>query len=96
MHRDPTWGKWEEMHPIDRELRITSWWLLIIADRNWSFVLGRPPMAPRWSHDVKTLPSDFHADGTPNHAAGYHRALIGLADLIADTIEKVTLTLSST
>ena len=33
MHRDPGWRKWEEMHAIDRELRITSWWLLIISDR---------------------------------------------------------------
>lgn len=34
MHRDPGWRKWEEMHAVDRELRTTSWWLLIICDRS--------------------------------------------------------------
>ena len=33
LHRDPGWKKWEEMQPIDRELRITSWWLLMVSDR---------------------------------------------------------------
>jgi hypothetical protein len=45
-------------------------------------------MAPRWSHDVKTMPSDLHADGIPNPSACYHRALIRLTELIADSSEK--------
>lgn len=33
MHRDPGWRRWEQMHAVDRELRITVWWLLIVSDR---------------------------------------------------------------
>ena len=33
MHRDPGWGKWEEMHQIEIELRVIGWWGLIVSDR---------------------------------------------------------------
>lgn len=88
LHRDPGWKKWEEMQPIDRELRITSWWLLMVSDRMWSFVLGRPPMVPKNSFDIRALPSDTSSDGSPNPCAAYHKALIALSEVIADTMDK--------
>ncbi|EKM52703.1 uncharacterized protein PHACADRAFT_261296 [Phanerochaete carnosa HHB-10118-sp] len=88
MHRDPGWRKWEAMHADDRELRIGGWWLLIISDRMWSFVLGRPSMTPPGSYDVKAVPSDLHADGTPNSCAAYHRVFIPLTDLIFEATDK--------
>ena len=33
MHRDPGWVKWEAMHKVERELRVTGWWLLVVSDR---------------------------------------------------------------
>ncbi|GJE92953.1 Zn(II)2Cys6 transcription factor [Phanerochaete sordida] len=88
MHRDPSWRKWEQMNAIDRELRITGWWLLIISDRIWSFVLGRPMMAPRGSYDVMATPNDLHTDGTSNKCAAYHRVFIVLTDLVYEASEK--------
>ena len=33
MHRDPGWQKWDNMHCLERELRLSGWWWLVISDR---------------------------------------------------------------
>lgn len=58
--------------------------------RMWSFVLGRPSMAPPSSYDVKAVPNDLHADGTPNVCAAYHRVFIPLTDLIFEATDKAS------
>lgn len=55
----------------------------------WSFILGRPPMAPKGTYDVLALPAENNADGSPNPCASYHKALIALSDIIDDTMGKV-------
>ena len=47
-------------------------------------------MAPKGTYDVRALPDDNSSDGSPNICASYHKALIVLSDIIADTMDKVT------
>ncbi|KAF7794577.1 hypothetical protein EIP86_005712 [Pleurotus ostreatoroseus] len=88
LHRDPRWRKWETMHQFEIELRVTAWWLLMISDRLYSFVLGRPVMVPRGSFDVQALPTEIHSDGTPNLHGMFSRSFITLSALIAEAAEK--------
>lgn len=46
-------------------------------------------MAPTGTYDVRELPPDNNSDGSPNPCASYHKALIVLSDIIADTMDKV-------
>ncbi|KAI0339071.1 hypothetical protein BDW22DRAFT_1381142 [Trametopsis cervina] len=84
MHRDPGWGKWQSMHKEERELRVLGWWWLVISDRLWSFVLGRPPMIPKGTHDVITEIDGQYADGARNYNALYLHALLNLSEIISD------------
>ncbi|KAI8990423.1 hypothetical protein BD414DRAFT_521660 [Trametes punicea] len=88
LHRDPGWQKWETMDKQERELRVLGWWYLVIADRLYSFTLGRPMMATEGSFDVKMVPEDVHGDGSPNAAATFHQHFIGLCEIIGEMIEK--------
>lgn len=33
MHRDPGWQRWQNMHQLERELRLAGWWWIVICDR---------------------------------------------------------------
>ncbi|CCM05897.1 uncharacterized protein FIBRA_08135 [Fibroporia radiculosa] len=86
LHRDPGWRKWEEMGKEEAELRLFGWWLLWCADRMFSFVLGRPMMAPRGTYDVTLIPGPVHGDGSPNPNAAFQRAFVTLCDIIGDGV----------
>ncbi|KAI0670229.1 hypothetical protein C8Q78DRAFT_1090356 [Trametes maxima] len=88
LHRDPGWQKWEAMDKQERELRILGWWFLVIADRLYSFNLGRPTMATEGSFDVKLVPTDTHGDGSPNPVAAFMQNFIALCELIGEMIDK--------
>ncbi|OSC99996.1 hypothetical protein PYCCODRAFT_1453475 [Trametes coccinea BRFM310] len=88
LHRDPGWQKWETMDKQERELRVLGWWFLVIADRLYSFTLGRPMMSTEGSFDVKMVPDDVHGDGSPNPVALFHKHFIGLCEIMGEMIEK--------
>ncbi|RPD63295.1 hypothetical protein L227DRAFT_561459 [Lentinus tigrinus ALCF2SS1-6] len=88
MHRDPGWHKWEKMDREECELRLLAWWLLIIYDRLYSLILGRPTIAGEETFDVKLIPGAVHGDGSPNPYMHYQHAFIGLAHLIDETVTK--------
>ena len=46
-------------------------------------------MVSKGSFDVRALPSETSSDGSPNPCAAYHKALIALSEVIADTMDKV-------
>lgn len=48
-------------------------------------------MAPKHTFDVMTMPSERHADGTPNPCAPYLTAFVTLAEIIGEACEKVRL-----
>ncbi|KAJ3548015.1 hypothetical protein NM688_g5345 [Phlebia brevispora] len=88
LHRDPSWRKWQTMHKIEIELRVTAWWLLVTSDRLYSFLLGRPAMVPEGSFDVSALPTDVHGDGSPNEHGLFVQSYIALGQLISEAAEK--------
>ncbi|CDO76771.1 hypothetical protein BN946_scf185028.g22 [Trametes cinnabarina] len=88
LHRDPGWQKWENMDKQERELRVLGWWFLVIADRLYSFTLGRPMMSTEGSFDVKMVPDDVHGDGSPNPVAIFHQHFIGLIEIMGEMIDK--------
>jgi len=94
LHRDPGWRKWETMGKQESELRLLGWWLLWIADRLYSFILGRPMMAPKGTFDVTLLPSSVHGDGPPNPHASFQQAFIRLCEVLGDGTDRVSATLT--
>ncbi|KAH9943764.1 hypothetical protein B0H21DRAFT_810161 [Amylocystis lapponica] len=90
LHRDPGWRKWEAMGKGESELRLMAWWSVWIVDRLYSFILGRPMMAPKGSFDVTLLPGPLHSDGTPNTNSSYLRAFIQLCEIIGESTEKAS------
>ncbi|KAI0830224.1 hypothetical protein BC628DRAFT_1313978 [Trametes gibbosa] len=88
LHRDPGWRKWDHMDRQERELRLVAWWSLVVADRLYSFILGRPMMTLPGTFDVKLLPGATHGDGSPNPFFDFQRCLITLFDIIGETLDK--------
>ncbi|KAH9852904.1 hypothetical protein C2E23DRAFT_824099 [Lenzites betulinus] len=88
LHRDPGWQKWDAMDKQERELRLLGWWSLVIADRFFSFILGRPMMAVEGSFDVKLQPGDTHGDGTPNQSAIFQQQSIGFCEIVGEMTTK--------
>ncbi|KAL1742363.1 fungal-specific transcription factor domain-containing protein [Schizophyllum fasciatum] len=86
MHRDPSWALWQEMSVDESTLRRRSWWNLVILDRLYSYVLGRPPMVRGDLADVK-LPDDLPggpSDAYETRAGG----LLRLCLIMGDAMEK--------
>ncbi|KAI0776759.1 hypothetical protein BD413DRAFT_645466 [Trametes elegans] len=88
LHRDPGWQKWEDMDRQEREIRLLSWWSLVVSDRFYSLILGRPMMTLTGTFDVKLRPDKDFADGSPNPFANYQDALIALFELVGETLER--------
>ncbi|TBU31328.1 hypothetical protein BD311DRAFT_717184 [Dichomitus squalens] len=88
LHRDPTWHKWEKMDAEECELRVLAWWYLIIFDRLYSLILGRPTMASAHTFDVKLVPGALHSDGTPNPYVHYQQSFISLIQVAEEVINK--------
>ncbi|OCH90853.1 hypothetical protein OBBRIDRAFT_887380 [Obba rivulosa] len=88
LHRDPGWRKWETMGKEESELRILAWWSVWVADRVYSFILGRPHMASKGSYDVMLLPASVYSDGSPNPHAPFQQAFIRLCEVIGEAAEK--------
>ncbi|PCH43093.1 hypothetical protein WOLCODRAFT_103068 [Wolfiporia cocos MD-104 SS10] len=88
LHRDPSWRKWEAMGKDEAELRDLGWWLLFVADRMYSLILGRPMMAAKGTYDVTLLPGPRHADGTPNPYVEFQQAFVKLCEVIGDGVER--------
>ncbi|KAI0369245.1 hypothetical protein BV20DRAFT_968105 [Pilatotrama ljubarskyi] len=87
-HRDPGLEKWDAMDKQERELRLLGWWSLIIADRTYSLILGRPMMANEGTFDVKLMPGDVRSEGSSCLMATFQEHYIGLCRLIGEMIEK--------
>lgn len=88
LHRDPCWRKWDHMSKEEAEMRTLGWWLLWMRDRIYSFILGRPTMAPKDSFDVTVLPGLTHGDGSPNPHAPFLKAFIRLCEVIGDGADR--------
>ncbi|KAI0632947.1 hypothetical protein C8Q77DRAFT_857003 [Trametes polyzona] len=88
LHRDPGWQKWDHMDTQEQELRLLGWWSLVMADRLYSFILGRPMMTLPGTFDVKPVPGAKHGDGSPNPFADFQRCIISLFEIIGETIDQ--------
>ncbi|KDQ13892.1 hypothetical protein BOTBODRAFT_175304 [Botryobasidium botryosum FD-172 SS1] len=87
LHRDPGWTKWKVMSCEEQTLRKTTWWLLFIFDRFYSYVLGRSAMLSEGGSDVP-LPRTTFPDGTIN-MDGTFQALTGtLGDIVGKAGER--------
>ncbi|KAI0073183.1 hypothetical protein K474DRAFT_242699 [Panus rudis PR-1116 ss-1] len=84
LHRDPRWTKWETMGPIETDLRKMAWWTLTVADRLYSFVLGRPPMTIKGTFEPMPGPPEVWGDGTPNQQMLYQQQLVLLTDVMCE------------
>ncbi|KAF9462402.1 hypothetical protein BDZ94DRAFT_726218 [Collybia nuda] len=87
MHRDPEWKKWQVMSTDEILLRRRAWWGLVIWDKMYSYLLGRPHMVRREIFDV-ALPSPVNTDGTRNRFNLGQIIFIQLANLVGETLEK--------
>ncbi|KAI0354319.1 hypothetical protein OH77DRAFT_1405549 [Trametes cingulata] len=87
-HRDPGLDRWDAMDKQERELRLLGWWSLIIADRTYSLILGRPMMANVGTFDVKLMPGDVRSEGSSCLVATFQEHYIGLCELIGEMIDK--------
>ncbi|TCD67133.1 Oaf3p [Steccherinum ochraceum] len=88
LHRDAQWRRWENMGAVERELRTLTWWLLVNADRQYSFILGRPVMTQRGTFETATLPAAQHGDGSPNPHVLFRKYMCTLSEIISDSTMK--------
>ncbi|KAL4253796.1 hypothetical protein ABKN59_002976 [Abortiporus biennis] len=88
LHRDPSWWRWEAMDRVEVELRVLTWWLLVIGDRFYSFILGRPIMTQPGTFETKTMPAAYHADGSPNAHRIFQTQNIRLSTIICEASTK--------
>ncbi|CAL1698140.1 unnamed protein product [Somion occarium] len=84
LHRDPRWRKWEAMGPVEKDLRMATWWLLAVGDRLLSYILGRPPMTIRGTFETMPWPPNTFGDGSPNRIVLFQRNFILLTDLMCE------------
>ncbi|KAL1756231.1 hypothetical protein FB107DRAFT_211856 [Schizophyllum commune] len=86
MHRDPDWPLWQVMSAEEGALRRRSWWNLVILDRLYSYVLGRPQMVRIDLSDVK-LPDELPSE--PANAYMVRTGhLLRLCLIMGDAMEK--------
>ncbi|KAL1684226.1 hypothetical protein EV122DRAFT_257244 [Schizophyllum commune] len=68
LNRDPDWDTWRIMKEDEKRWRRRGWWSLVLCDRIYSYILGRPAMVQDDHSDVmpptidpKSPPSTFDA-----------------------------------
>ncbi|KAH8084905.1 hypothetical protein BXZ70DRAFT_566096 [Cristinia sonorae] len=88
LHRDIRWTRWEKMGGIEKELRTLTWWLLVAADRQYSYILGRPMMTQTGTFEASLLPGPQHGDGSPNKHALFRKYMTSLSTLICEATVK--------
>ncbi|KAF8638078.1 hypothetical protein AX16_010710 [Volvariella volvacea WC 439] len=87
MHRDPGWRQWQIMSEDERLLRRRAWWGLVILDKLYSFVLGRPKMIRKEISDV-ALPSLGDPDVSEDHFNLFQAVFIQLSGIVGETLDK--------
>ncbi|KAF7321391.1 hypothetical protein MKEN_00659400 [Mycena kentingensis (nom. inval.)] len=90
LHRDPSWWAWhrvseDSLDDDEKLLRRRSWWGLVVWERMYGLVLGRPVRAQQF--DV-TLPATLNADGRTNVFNVYQREMIHLFHLAGEINER--------
>ncbi|KAF7970650.1 hypothetical protein HWV62_23342 [Athelia sp. TMB] len=81
----------EGMGEEERVLRATGWWGLVVWDRLYSFVLGRPTMIRRENVDVLASLQGGEGGQVPLWRAvfcEYQTELVKLSDIVAEAMEK--------
>lgn len=69
LNRDPDWDTWRIMKEDEKRWRRRGWWSLVLCDRIYSYILGRPAMIQDDHSDV--LPPDVDSKTPPNTFDAY-------------------------
>ncbi|KZP19385.1 hypothetical protein FIBSPDRAFT_932896 [Athelia psychrophila] len=82
---------WRRMCEEERVLRTAGWWGLVVWDRLYSFVLGRPTMIQRGPDTTTTLALGLDASPVPAWRAAsstYQTELVKLSDIVAEAMDR--------
>ncbi|TCD67131.1 Oaf3p [Steccherinum ochraceum] len=85
LHRDTQWRRWEHMGAVEKDLRILTWWLLVSADRKFSFILGRPVMTQCGTFETAAPSAAQYGDGSPNPHTLFLKYMCKLSGIISDS-----------
>ncbi|KIY49776.1 hypothetical protein FISHEDRAFT_40844, partial [Fistulina hepatica ATCC 64428] len=93
LHLDPDWETFRPMDNEERLIRRRAWWSLLVWDRLYSHILGRPAAIER-EHFSVVPPWKYNQESAPEPFDVFQSLLIKLSDILA-TAQRTCLVMSS-